>query len=183
MHAGFRALSLRRVLKYARQLASVLEYLHHSGIIHRDVKPANLLIDPQTDHLKLADFDLSLVMQKLNLSSVNDSYRWMAPEAVFNHPYNEKVDIFSWSIVVWEMLSTEMPHNDRDDETAAKTTAYGFRPHRPVREMPEELWELVERSWQQDPAARPSARELVDRIAAIEAVMASKEVKAGCTIA
>ena len=49
--------------------------------------------------------------------------------------------------------------------------------------MPEELWELVERSWQQDPAARPSARELVDRIAAIEAVMASKEVKAGCTIA
>ena len=58
----FRALSIKKVLQYGQDIASVIEYLHRNRIVHRDIKPANFLVTAD-DKLKLADFDLSMVSQ------------------------------------------------------------------------------------------------------------------------
>lgn len=104
-------ISLMEVLKIAMDVARGMDYLHRRHIIHRDLKTANLLIDG-TGTVKIADFGVAKILDSTCCSTAETgTYRWMAPEVIEHKEYNHKVDVFSFSILLWELLTGEVIHN------------------------------------------------------------------------
>ena len=102
-------------LKVALQVAKAVDYLHDRRILFRDLKPANIGFD-KTETLKIFDFGLARELREVDkdpdmpgmyrLSNMTGSLRYMAPEvAIMGQPYNESCDVYSFTIVLWEMLS------------------------------------------------------------------------------
>jgi len=113
------------ILSIANGIAQGMNYLHSlaSRIVHRDLKSHNVLIDDKFT-VKLADFGLSHVRQKQNryarsdrktsedsgeMGGVFGTPEWMAPEIMEGLPYNQKVDVYSFGIVMCELVSRETP--------------------------------------------------------------------------
>ena len=106
--------------KISYQIADALLYLRKYGIIHRDLKPINILVKIVKDNLnkessnvievKLADFGLSKILG--NKEMTNEGYGTIAfasPEILLKHPYNYKVDVWSLGIIVYYLLSGDIP--------------------------------------------------------------------------
>jgi len=157
-------------IAYASQLAQGMQYLHtcKPAIIHRDLKPANLLID-QSGVLKVADFGLSKVRQdpKQNeketfmMTGETGSYRFMAPE-IFRHScYNETVDVYSFGMILFFLLSGKPPWpNDNGIVAARKASDEGDRPTIP-RSWDNPLQILLQNCWDENPSSRPSFHQIL----------------------
>lgn len=112
--------SLVRSLVY--QILCGLEYLHDHGIIHRDIKGANILLDEQGT-AKITDFGISkrseMAYRWNSRMSVQGSVYWMAPEVIRGKGYSAKVDIWSLGCLALEMLTGQHPWSQFQDQTAA----------------------------------------------------------------
>ena len=92
-------------LQVARDIASALSYLHDRRLVHRDVKPMNIGFDANGT-VKLLDFGLVCELSEKQLCLTRaGSPRYMAPENYHGHPYDESVDVYSLTIVLWEILA------------------------------------------------------------------------------
>jgi len=98
------------VQNIAKQMISALHYLHSNKIIHRDMKPQNILIGPDRQ-LKLCDFGFAraLTQQSLTLTSVKGTPLYMAPELVQEQPYDHTVDLWSLGVILYELFRGEPP--------------------------------------------------------------------------
>jgi serine/threonine protein kinase len=100
------------IQKYLSQILQGLKYLHNLGIIHRDLKCANILLDP-SGKVKISDFGCSkqIISQSKNelLQSLKGTLPWMAPEVVCQNKYDMKADIWSLGCLVLEMLTAKIP--------------------------------------------------------------------------
>ncbi|EKX40679.1 hypothetical protein GUITHDRAFT_58349, partial [Guillardia theta CCMP2712] len=98
------------VQNVAKQMIRALHYLHSNKIIHRDMKPQNILIGPDRQ-LKLCDFGFARAMtqQTLTLTSVKGTPLYMAPELVQEQPYNHTVDLWSLGVILYELFRGEPP--------------------------------------------------------------------------
>jgi fused-like protein len=98
------------VQNIAKQMISALHYLHSNKIIHRDMKPQNILIGPDRA-LKLCDFGFAraLTQQSLTLTSVKGTPLYMAPELVQEQPYDHTVDLWSLGVILYELFRGEPP--------------------------------------------------------------------------
>jgi serine/threonine protein kinase len=102
-------------VKYALQIGSALEYLHENRVIHRDLKPGNIGFRDGT--VKLFDFGLSRELPEdaygmdevYEMTGEVGTRRYMAPEVATNRLYGAKADVYSWSMVFWEILQLEKP--------------------------------------------------------------------------
>lgn len=150
---------------YATQFAQGMIYLHtcKPPIIHRDLKPANLLID-NSGVLKVADFGLSKVRpdpmknekDSFMMTGETGSYRFMAPEVFRHQPYTETVDVYSYGMILFYLLSGRPPWPYDNGMIAAKKAAdEGDRPNLP-RSWDSRLQVLLQDCWSEDPAARPT---------------------------
>ncbi|GIL50268.1 hypothetical protein Vafri_6477 [Volvox africanus] len=157
-------LKLTALLKLATDVARGMDYLHQRKIIHRDLKAANLLMD-ENAIVKIADFGVARVISTSGeMTAETGTYRWMAPEVIEHKPYDEKADVFSFGIVLWELLTCKVPYMDMTPlQAAVGVVQKGLRPAIPPN-CPLPLAELMGMCWTGDPAQRPSFRDLTPRL-------------------
>ncbi|XP_065654999.1 mitogen-activated protein kinase kinase kinase 12 isoform X2 [Hydra vulgaris] len=102
------------LVNWSRQIADGMAYLHSHKIIHRDLKSPNILIS-YNDTLKISDFGTWKPMsEKSTNMTFTGTVAWMAPEVIRNDPCSEKVDIWSYGVLVWELLTEEIPYKGVD---------------------------------------------------------------------
>ncbi|EMS14851.1 serine-threonine protein kinase, putative [Entamoeba histolytica HM-3:IMSS] len=154
------------MLRFAYQIASGMASLHKELIIHRDLKSPNILIKTnQQGELTcvISDFGLSGTYNEEEKYFV-DNPRWVAPEVLINKPFTLAADVYSFAIILWELLAREEPFNDFKFPSQLRTSIItGLRPTIPnspyIRYK-----ELIQKCWSQDPILRPPFSEIVDKL-------------------
>lgn len=158
--------SVGHAISWARQTAEGVAYLHSMRpiMIHRDLKPPNLLLKEAGTVLKICDFG-TVVDKATWMTNNRGSAAWMAPEVFESSRYSEKCDVFSFGIVLWEVLSREQPF--KDIELTFSILWHVHMGHRPplIEGCPRPIEELMTSCWAKDPSARPSM-DLVVRVMA-----------------
>lgn len=148
---------------FVNDTAKGMSYLHnfHPPILHRDLKSPNLLVDLQYN-IKISDFGLARVKAHVQTMTGNcGTVQWMAPEVLANQKYTEKADVFSFGIVVWEIVTGECPYDGMTQiQAALGVLNRNLRPVIP-RSCPKFLGQLMKACWARQPEARPSFLQIV----------------------
>ncbi|XP_077257429.1 mitogen-activated protein kinase kinase kinase 13 wallenda isoform X5 [Temnothorax americanus] len=158
-----------RLVSWSKQIAAGMAYLHAHKIIHRDLKSPNVLIG-QGEVVKISDFGTSRQWNEISTKmTFAGTVAWMAPEVIRNELCSEKVDIWSYGVVLWELLSGEIPYKDVD--SSAVMWGVGSNSlHLPIpTSCPEGYGLLVKQCWSAKPRNRPSFK-LIEMHLAIAAV-------------
>eukprot|EP01103_Thecamoeba_quadrilineata_P019467 TRINITY_DN789_c1_g1_i5.p1 TRINITY_DN789_c1_g1~~TRINITY_DN789_c1_g1_i5.p1 ORF type:complete len:227 (-),score=25.56 TRINITY_DN789_c1_g1_i5:907-1587(-) len=108
---------------YASQMVLALEHLHGRGIVHRDIKPDNLLLD-EKGYCHLADFNISAKSIKNGLTGRSGTPRYMAPEIYLKKHYYEYVDLWSLGITLFEMFFGHTPFANNEEEITTKPLVF-----------------------------------------------------------
>ncbi|CAO2040423.1 unnamed protein product [Urochloa humidicola] len=172
-----RTIDRRKRVILAMDAAFGMEYLHGKNIVHFDLKCENLLVnmrDPQRPICKIGDLGLSKVKQHTLVSGgVRGTLPWMAPELLSgkSNMVSEKIDVYSFGIVMWELLTGEEPYSDmRAAEIIGGIVNDSLRPQIPTWCDPE--WKgLMESCWSSDPTERPSFTDISQRLRKMAAAM------------
>lgn len=163
-------LDLHLALNFALDIARAMDCLHANGIIHRDLKPDNLLLTANQKSVKLADFGLAREETVTEMMTAETgTYRWMAPELYSTvtlrqgekKHYNNKVDVYSFGIVLWELVTNRMPFEGMSNLQAAYAAA--FKQERPnlSDDISPELAFIIQSCWVEDPNLRPSFDQII----------------------
>jgi serine/threonine protein kinase len=163
--AGF----FRTAADLGRQAAEALEHAHLQGVIHRDVKPANLLVDGR-GHLWVTDFGLAHCQNQAGLTMTGDllgTLRYMSPEQALAQRVviDHRTDIYSLGATLYELLTLEPAFGGSDRQELLRQIAFEEpRPPRRVnRAVPAELETIVLKALEKNPNDRyPTAQELAD---------------------
>ncbi|KAF5181116.1 Serine/threonine-protein kinase STY46 [Thalictrum thalictroides] len=160
LHRLHNVLELPLLLKFAIDVCNGMEYLHQNDIIHRDLKTANLLMDTE-NVVKVADFGVARFQsQGGKMTAETGTYRWMAPEVLNHRPYNQKADVFSFAIVLWELTTAKIPYEKKSPlQAALGVINEGLRPDLPNNVNPR-ISDLMQRCWEAEPNNRPSFTEI-----------------------
>lgn len=172
LHKQKGVFKLPTLLRVAIDICKGMNYLHQNDIIHRDLKTANILMD-ENEVVKVADFGVARVITQSGvMTAETGTYRWMAPEVIEHKPYDHKADVFSFAVMIWELLTGKLPYDYLTPlQAAVGVVQKALRPTIP-KHTHHKLADLIEKCWQQDPALRPDFSEILDNLQLI-----AKEVK------
>ncbi|XP_077178756.1 mitogen-activated protein kinase kinase kinase 9 isoform X3 [Paroedura picta] len=178
-----RALSGKRIppdilVNWAVQIAGGMKYLHDEAvvpIIHRDLKSSNILILEKVENgvlsnknLKITDFGLAREWHKTTKMSAAGTYAWMAPEVIRSSMFSKGSDVWSYGVLLWELLTGEVPFRGID----GLAVAYGVAMNKlalPIPSTcPEPFARLMEDCWNTDPHSRPSFDDVLNQLTNIE---------------
>ncbi|XP_063698386.1 mitogen-activated protein kinase kinase kinase 7 [Culicoides brevitarsis] len=156
--------SAGHAISWALQCAEGVAYLHAmtpKPLIHRDLKPPNLLLRECGTVLKICDFG-TVADKATQMTNNRGSAAWMAPEVFKTSNYTEKCDVYSWSLILWEMLSRKQPFNELGNVCSIMWYVHeGNRP--PLLDgCPKCLQTIMEKCWDQEPTNRPAMATVVD---------------------
>ena len=160
------------VLRVAEGVAAGMLYLHRQGIMHRDLKGPNVLLD-HAGEVKLTDFGLSVKLPDEAtdagfLTPECGSYRWMAPEVLRHEPYDKKCDVYSFAMLCWEMLTYRMPFDNCEPVQAAFAMAIEHKRPEIPRDAHPTVHKLLEQTWQEASDARPTFEQLAADLRALQ---------------
>ena len=156
-----KTISLEKLIAFALDISRGMEYIHSQGVIHRDLKPENVIMD-EDSHLKIADFGIACKEEVCDLLADDPgTYRWMAPEMIKRKSYGRKVDVYSFGLILWEMLTGTIPYEDMNPIQAAFAVVNKkLRPVIPPN-CPPAMRALIEQCWSLQPDKRPDFWQIV----------------------
>ncbi|XP_035207617.1 tyrosine kinase receptor Cad96Ca-like, partial [Stegodyphus dumicola] len=164
LHGSSRHLTSRDLTLFAYQVAKGMEYLSAKGIIHRDLAARNVLVgDNKT--CKVADFgfarDVIINHVYERKSEGRLPIRWMAPESLYDNIYTTKTDVWSFGVVMWEIVTLgSTPYPGMAAADVLRKVKEGFRLEKPEH-CKREVYNIMFYCWDRDPNKRPSFTELV----------------------
>ncbi|WRX08365.1 Serine-threonine/tyrosine-protein kinase [Theobroma cacao] len=179
------ALKPTTAVKFALDIARGMNYLHEhkpEAIIHRDLEPSNILRD-DSGHLKVADFGVSKLLKVANtvkedkpVTSQETSCRYVAPEVYRNEEYDTKADVFSFALILQEMIEGCLPFHSKQENEVPKAYVANERPpfRVPAKYYSHGLKELIEECWSEEPFKRPPFRQIITRLDHISNQLAHK---------
>ncbi|PIA36657.1 hypothetical protein AQUCO_03300105v1 [Aquilegia coerulea] len=167
-----KSLPLQKLVAIALDIARGMEYIHSQGVIHRDLKPENIIFDEDC-HLKVVDFGIACGEAYCDvLAEDPGTYRWMAPEMIKHKPYGRKVDVYSFGLVLWEMLAGAVPYENMTPYQAAFAVVNkNLRPIIPM-DCPPALRALVAQCWASRSEKRPEFWQIVKILEEFESSLA-----------
>ncbi|KAM7050047.1 mitogen-activated protein kinase kinase kinase 21 isoform 1-T1 [Molossus nigricans] len=166
------------LVNWAVQIARGMLYLHEEAVVpilHRDLKSSNILLLEKIEHddicnktLKITDFGLAREWHRTTKMSAAGTYAWMAPEVIKSSLFSKGSDIWSYGVLLWELLTGEVPYRGID----GLAVAYGVAVNKltlPIPSTcPQPFAKLMKECWQQDPHIRPSFALILEQLTAIE---------------
>lgn len=179
IHRPNNQLDERKRLRMALDAARGMNYLHNCTpvVVHRDLKSPNLLVDKNWV-VKVCDFGLSKMKHSTFLSSRSTAgtAEWMAPEVLRNEPSDEKCDVYSYGVILWELSTMQQPWGGMNPMQVVG--AVGFQ-HRRL-DIPDNLdpaiADIIRKCWQTDPRLRPSFAEIMAALKPLQKPMSSSQV-------
>jgi mitogen-activated protein kinase kinase kinase 13 len=156
--------------RWSRQAASALVYLHQRNIVHRDLKSPNVVLD-SLFNAKLCDFGCCTCLARTTTVSVVGSIRWMPPEVLMARHASSSSDLYSFGMLLWEMLTAMLPFHEMESEFQIMWAVCEShkRPKLPEK-CPGELAGLIERCWQHESRGRPHIKEVLNVLTKLAAV-------------
>ena len=153
---------LQRQFQFAGDIARAMKFLHGIGLIHGDLKPANLLV---TDNLqiKLTDFDTCKFLSP-KMKSQLGTPDFIPPESFKEKGYTQMVDVYAYGITLWEIVTRKQPYADIDVFDIPERVSDGLRPE-PVPAHP--LYGMMQNCWQEKPNKRPTFVSILDSLETI----------------
>ena len=159
LHTERKKPSLEQSTKWALQIASGMNHIHQHGLAHCDLKSANVLLFGDEHIAKVCDFGSARVLERTaTVTGMAGTYRWMAPEFddKASIKVNQRCDVFSYAMVLYEIFAQEIPFSDIDDTvTVTGHIRKGKRPSIPPG-LPSYIKVLIQYCWKQKPHDRPT---------------------------
>ncbi|XP_038058364.1 uncharacterized protein LOC119729727 [Patiria miniata] len=171
-------------LKWAKEGAEALRYIHQKNYQHGDVKSPNFVITDD-DTLKICDLGTARpYTYTASTNTVRGSFPWMAPEAMGkcdsevglntdggqrkSFQVTAKSDIFSYAVVIWELITGKVPHEEKDVLEILKAVRENKERLKIPSECPDSLADLMVRCWDADYRHRPSMEEVLQRLVELD---------------
>ena len=153
-------LSLEFKNKISKQLICTMAYIHSRGFVHRDLKTQNILLDKNLD-MKMCDFGLTKLKSELNSGSGQFAGTpcYMAPELFDRKYYDEKVDVFAFGTVLWEIYSQKIPYINCDSAEIKQKVTKGEELYCSSI-IPKQIVSLIHKCRSVKPADRPSFEQI-----------------------
>lgn len=144
-------------------IAYAMAYMHEKNFIHRDLKTLNILLD-ENDFPMVCDFGISRMIPSAQndfMTGCIGTAQWMAPEVMLSEQYSLKADVYSYGIILWELLSDDIPFRGLvQAQVLINVASKAQRPMIPPGSPPS-LVAFIKACWHQDPNCRPSFKDLV----------------------
>ena len=160
--------SEKRAAEIIYEIALGVKYLHKYGIIHRDLKPDNIMLTESNDkgHIKIMDFGLSKILGKKEKTSDGfGTLTFVSPEVLIRKPYNKEIDIWSIGVILYLILSGDLPFDDEEDdeEKIAKSIVFNEVefPSKKFGNKSKEVIELIKRCLTKEPKDRIKIDEII----------------------
>ncbi|KAK3563713.1 hypothetical protein QTP86_034442 [Hemibagrus guttatus] len=165
---GHKDIEFTLMMDFAVQITEGMAYLESKNIVHRDLRADNILLTEMLS-CKIADFGLAqfTFSQDQQLSSVKVPVKWMAPEIFSGKDYTKKCDVWSFGILLTEIVTYgNDPYPDHDKAACIQAIQKGYRMTRPA-DCPETLYDIMLLCWHSNPDERPTFTELQKRLMAL----------------
>ncbi|GAB9471725.1 hypothetical protein Gpo141_00008925 [Globisporangium polare] len=153
------------VIQCAYDIAAGMSYIHQCGILQRDLKSKNCLLSENLV-VKVADFGLARYKSKLygQYTFVGTPF-WAAPEVIRHEDYDEKADVYSYAIVLWELVERKDPYETLNAYQVPLLVANdGLRPAEFINAAPLGLDHIMKQCWDADPEQRPTFAEIAETL-------------------
>ena len=159
-----KVLSVKEIVEIGIQLSRALDYAHRKGVIHRDIKPGNIMLLNETTTVKVADFGICRIdgaeggeqNQQTQLGDVLGTPNYMSPEQVMGQKVDSRSDLFSVGVVLYKLLTNALPfEGDSVISVAYKIAKSEAPPVQDIRpDIPLTLRRIVERALKKQPEKR-----------------------------
>ena len=169
--------SLQQSLTWAKQISYAMSFLHSKEIAHLDLKSSNVLLSDGMEAL-ICDFGTSRKLEKTtNLSEEAGTRRWMAPEIARGALLNRACDVYSFAMVLWELVEHRIPFFEEKEEMQVSIKAMNGERPSIGKTWPEYLADLVQVCWDDNPQKRPTFMDITQSLNSKQVIISPPELQ------